>query len=227
MREIILIKQPGKTGDIIKCLPIAFAYAAKGYEVYWECPKQYHHMFHHYIDYVHPTEKYNGPPPITIDMSFGLNTKSAVHKIWMSRRLELDSFVTLKYELAGVPVSECHNLNYKRNGSLEDYLFYYLGLDDCPNYVLIHNNSDYGTPISVVTQKHMVRFTPIRGFSIWDWRRVIENAEEIHCIDSSLANFVDAIKPTKPRLHYYITDRVPMQSDRTLLQMNWETIKLI
>ena len=98
-----LIIQPGKVGDIICVLPIAKWYADRGFEVYWQCPKQYHELFS-YVDYVTPVETVNGRYDKTIDLAFGINQRSQHHGVWMRKRRMIDSFVTLKYEIAGVPL---------------------------------------------------------------------------------------------------------------------------
>lgn len=219
----VLIQQPGKVGDIIKCLPIAKHYFNKGYAVEWECPKQYHSLFR-YTPYVTAIETRSGEYSKIIDISFGLNLKSPTNITWSKRKRELDSFVSLKYELSGVPVSDCFKLEYERNIPNENNLFTHLRSGSSNPYILIHSSSHYGTPIDVDSHYDKIFFSPVDGYTIFDWRKVIETAKEIHCIDSSLCNFVDSIKPDNPKLFYYITDRVPMQADRTLLQMQWETI---
>jgi len=217
----LLIVQPGKVGDIIICLPIAKWYADRGYSVEWMCPKQYHHLFT-YVDYCHPVERASGFYDKTIDISFGLNHRSPSHRMWESRRGSLDSFVTLKYEIAGVPVSEAFNLKYNRNEQKEKELFKTLGLEGV-DYAVAHGSSDYGSEPVIDTVYRRVDFKPVSGYSIFDWYKVLENAKEIHCIDSSLLNFADRVD-TNAKRYYHITDRVPNKSDRTLLSKQWEEV---
>lgn len=201
----LLIQQPGKVGDILICAPIAKWYADKGYEVYWECPSQYHSLFKHF-DYVTPVEKALGQYEKTIDISFGLNPKSHTNIIWHKRR-ESESFVTVKYDLAGVPVSERHNLVYQRNINNENELYQTLGLSPGCDYILVHDSSDYGTPIHVDSELKIIKFAPVDNYTIFDWRKVIENAKEIHCIDSSLANFVEVINTSADKYFYRVKER--------------------
>jgi len=215
----LLIQQPGKVGDIISCLPIAKYYADRGHTVEWECPVHYHHLFS-YVDYVKPVTTKSGDYGKIIDLSFGLNKQSPTNITWNRYRRTGESFLALKYELAGVPVSECRNLVYKRNEENENNLMDELGIDKGAVYALTHTSSDYGSPIWVDSGMDHIGFAPTGDYSIFDWRKVIESATEIHCIDSSLANFVDAI-PTDAKLFYYKTDRVPMKADETILTKNW------
>jgi len=158
----------------------------------------------------------------TIDLSFGINQQSPVHKKWMERKSELDSFVTFKYELAEVPLSEARNLKYNRNDRKEKELFKKL-VKKQP-FALVHSSSNYGHPADFTTDLPCVVFTPIEGYSIFDWRQIIEAATEIHCIDSSLCNFVDALPVVLGKLKYYKTDKCPMKADETLLTKKWEVI---
>lgn len=219
-KKRLLIKQPGKVGDIICVLPIAKWYYDLGYDVSWQCPKQYHSLFD-YVDYVKPIEAGLGRFDKVIDLAFGIDTKSGNHGVWMRKRRMIDSFVSLKYEIAGVPLDRLRTLEYKRNEKAEMDLFDYFGCGDGDPYDVIHSNSDYGSPAEVLSTNKVIEFAPVGSFSIFDWRKVLEHANSIHCIDSSLANFVDSID-TDAQLHYYITDKVPFKGDRTILTKNWQ-----
>lgn len=224
----LLIHQPGKVGDIICCLPIAEHYAKQGYIVDWLCPKEYHKMFK-YVDYVQPVIVEDNQYDKKIDLSFGIITNTDIHRHWIRQKNRLKSFVELKYQIAGVPLLALRNLNYSSNYELENALFNHLGLDNGGDYILVHRGSDYGSSIDVVSDKRVVYFEPIVGqnYQIFDWAKVIQNASEIHCIDSSLVNFVDSFNDLKAELHYYITDKVPMRADRTILTKKWHTYDMV
>jgi len=218
----LLIKQPGKVGDIICVLPIAKWYADKGYAVDWLAPGEYAPMFRH-IDYCRRVDTAKDIDyGRVIDLSFGLDARSVNHAEWLRRRDRGQSFVEFKYELSGVPISELRKLQYRRNYEKEQALYDKL---EKHSYILCHLHSAYGTPVSIADGRtdDCVHFQPVQDYTIFDWREVIEKATEIHCIDSSLCNFVDAVNPDC-RKYYYITDRVPMAGDRTILQTEWTTI---
>jgi len=136
----------------------------------------------------------------------------------------LDSFITLKYELAGVPLSELSKLKYNRDEKKESELFHILGIDDKKSFALVHNNSNYGSRADIDTLLPVVAFNPVGDYTIFDWRKVIESAAEIHCIDSSLCNFVDALPVVLGKLHYYKTDKVPNKWDETILTKEWNRV---
>lgn len=222
MKRRLLFIQPGKVGDIILCLPIVRAYS-KEFIVDWKCPKQYHPLFN-YVDYANPVENVIGAYDRTIDIAFGLG--GAPEKLWQENKHKYDSFVNLKYELAGIDVAEKTNLiwnrNVKRENELYDKIFTPADGDMSKNYTLVHSKSDYGTPIKFDAGGNYVEFSPLEDYTIFDWYKVIINAKEIHCIDSSLCNFIDAIKEARdiPKF-YHKTDKVPAKYDETILTNNW------
>lgn len=194
----LLIIQPGKFGDIIICLPIAKWYYDRGYVVEWECPEMYHEIFRN-VDYVKPVLNPELEPAYDkiIDLSFGFG--GAPQMWWNERQTKFDSFVTAKYELAGVPLEERWKLVYHRN-TINESSLYAKVTNDIYNpqvpYALIHTQGSIGTSINNrlgnVTLKH-VYFKPVEGYNIFDWRYVIEHATEIHCIDSSLSNLIEVL----------------------------------
>lgn len=203
----VLIQQPGKVGDILICLPIAKHYADRGYTVEWECPQEYHSLFN-YTSYVTPVPVKSGEYSKTIDISFGLNRQSSTNIAWAKHKRTGQSFVTLKYELAGVDVKERYNLNYTRNEMAEDNLLMDLGINDTEPFILFHGSSDYGTPVNIPdTQYRVIEFKPVKNYTIFDWRKVIEKASEIHCIDSSLANFVEVLPIDSRKVFYRVKER--------------------
>lgn len=219
-QKVCVINQPGKVGDIICVLPIAKWWSDKGFKVIWQCPKQYHSLFD-YVDYCTPIEKYEHQADKLIDLSFGLDQKSPIHQKWLAYKRTGKSFVEFKYEIAEVPLSQMRNLQYNRNEQAENKLFIHLGLDHVDGFHVGHGSSDYGSPVEFLDYQPLVNFSKVGDYTIFDWRKVLEHADSIHCIDSSLVNFVDAID-TKADLHYYITDKVPGKSDRTILTKNWK-----
>lgn len=215
---MITLIQQGKVGDIIRLLPAVKYLADRGNQMFWLCPEKYHSIFE-YVDYVKPvTQVVSGSR--VIDTNFGIDQKTRLHREWLKRRPHLDSFLTMKYEIMGVPISEVSNLVYNRN--LQKEIELWDMVYPRTNYILVHGASDYGTPVEFEGD-NVVEFYPIEGYTIFDWRKIIENADEIHCIDSSLVNFVDCLD-VEADLNYYITDKVPLKGDRTILTKKWNII---
>lgn len=216
----LLIKQPGKVGDILRCLPIAKHYADQGYIVSWLCPDEYHSLFN-YVYYVRPVSRKTETFHKEIDLSFGINQGTPIHKWWLRNQRNFPTFVHAKYHLAGVDVSQSTNLVFEPNIQREETLFAELGLTEDSEYVLFHGASTYGTPVEIQSEKQIVEFKPYKDYTIFDWRKVILKASEIHCIDSSLLNFVEILKPDCPKTYY----RVPERTTETFMDFNaWQVV---
>ena len=216
----LLLNQPGRFGDILICLPIAHWYAKKYSEVHWFCPKEYHAMFRN-INYVKPVEVPDTVYDKIIDLSFGLNRDTELHKRWVESRPTWQSFVSMKYHLANVPITERWRLVWARDVNKERELYEHIVDMFGTKFAVVHETT-WDSQINMGTTIPKAIFKPIHDFNIFDWYTVLLQAEEIHCIDSCLCNFVDAI----PCLHatkkfYYITPKVPTQADRTILINNW------
>lgn len=223
----LLIIQPGKFGDIIICLPIAYWYFLKyGYDVYWQCPKMYHEIFRN-VDYVKPVEDATSEAPYAkiLDLSFGFG--GAPQMWWNERQTKFDSFVTAKYELAGVPLEERWNLVWKRNIANEVGLSRTVQIRT-DQYNLIHTQGSIGADITDrldFDSTHNVHFKPVNGYNIFDWYNTIEWATEIHCIDSSLANFIEVVPEFKDIPKYLYDVRESYHWLKSIYKNNWTIIK--
>lgn len=216
LKSRMLIVQPGKVGDILICAPIAKHYSSE-YFVDWQCPAKYHSMFE-YLPYVTPVEKadlktYNQVK----DLSFGLGGRP--EKWWQQNKATFQSFVEAKYELAGLPVQFKQGLDWKRNEAKENELFEKV-VGKAKKYALVHDSSDYGGKVVPETDLQIVPFVPVEGYTIFDWFKVVQKSTEIHCIDSSLCNFVDMVE-CEAKLFYYVNGKVPNKWDETLLTKEW------
>lgn len=226
LKQRLLMIQHGKVGDILICLPIARALSEE-YLVDWLCPHQYHPLFR-YVQYCRPVDKQLGQYSRVLDLSFGQG--GAPEAWWQREKQRFSSFVEAKYELAGIPVQKRDVLEYTPDLAAEGELYERIvKLTSGRPYALIHDSSDYGTaarisPGCVSNVLEPVYFKQLPGtmYTIFDWRKVILHAEEIHCIDSSLCNFVDVLPEAKDiKKVYYKTDKVPNQWDETILNNNW------
>jgi hypothetical protein len=186
-KKKLLINQPGRHGDIIICLPIARHYSVS-FDVFWLCPDEYHPMFS-YVDYCTPVSKDSGGYDFIIDLSFGFG--GPPEKWWQETIHTWDSFVTAKYYLADVPLEEKWNLHWNRDKQKEDSLYNLVVGEE--KYIVVHDSGSSGSfPISIDSKLDVIVFSPIENYTVFDWYKVLMNAEEIHCVDSLLLNFVDS-----------------------------------
>jgi hypothetical protein len=92
---------------------------------------------------------------------------------------------------------------------------------------LIHQVSSYGKVDLNIKNKSNYIFvekeTDIYK-NIFFYKKVIENAVEIHCIDSSFLHLVERV-PTSAKLYFHNNKTKTQQSEKLFLSKNWETIK--
>lgn len=216
----VLIKQPGRTGDILITLPIAKQLHRENNLVYWYCPPEYHDIFKN-IDYAQPVAELGMVNcERIIDLSFGFG--GLVEKWWQANKSKFDSFVTAKYYLAQTSVRHRWALTWQRRFDDENSLFALLKLQD-RTFALTQEETHLGRYLNLdLPGIQKVEFTMQPGFNIFAWYKVIDQAKEIHCIDSALANFIEAVPAWRSKeKHLYITVRETNAYLRSIYRNNW------
>lgn len=200
----LLIIQPGAHGDIFVCAPIAYYYSQKGFKIYWPARKEYirHLSSFDYINTIElPEIKETGPEWLAKDVSniFKLEQKFdyvlnlADRGPHPTAQLPWENFEECKYRLAKLPFDLKHTLKWTRNKQKEDEIYdKYVKAKD---YVFVHNSSSHKEkaelPKSIL--EPIVYCDNPPGYNILDWYKVIINAKEIYCTESSVWAFMDGI----------------------------------
>lgn len=100
------------------------------------------------------------------------------------------------------------NFYYKSNTTKQDELYNKMVTND--EYVFVHQDIERNLIINktfsnAISANH--KFSQESQYSIFDYLKILENAKEIHCIDSSFACFIDHIKSLKDKpkfIHRYV-----------------------
>lgn len=213
----VLIRQPGRVGDILITLPVAKHYHDENCIVYWLCPESYHDLFRN-IDYAIPVTQ--PPRGITrdIDLSFGFG--GSPESWWGQHKANFESFTVAKYYLAGVSYQRRWNLTWERNYIRENDLFQRItaGKSD---YILTHETTHLGRFIDL-DFPDKIELEQVDDYNIFDWYKVIDRAKAIHCIDSSLSNFIEAVPEFYDKeKHIYLSAREPNYYLRSIYKNNW------
>lgn len=226
----VCIIQTGRAGDTIITLPICKYYYDKGNVVDYIIHENYINIFN-YIEYVDKLiivpktiDIMNSIPiayslinELDYDKIIDLSVCFPGSKLNSHDFLKFGSFVDVKYNLADVDIKERWNLKYNRNFENENKLYNMLVKND---YVLIHNNSSSRNSIfDVDTKYEKIYVEKIENFEIFDWYKIALNAKEIHCVDSSFANFIEVINEFK-EIPKYIWNYSAKWSE-TILKNNW------
>jgi hypothetical protein len=92
------------------------------------------------------------------------------------------------------------HFNVIRDRDREVQLMQSLALPE--KYIFVHDDSSRGYNIDIHGD-NVVRPTHISGGTIFDWLAVIENAAEIHCIDSSFSHMIEYMNIGKNKNIYF------------------------
>ena len=223
MNESCLISQKAGLGDIIYLQTLIKSLPYK--KVYWPVTEAFldscqRHLNVDKITYLPEMETL---PTVT----HGLNFEFA-HYIKPS---PVKSIMYAKYELFGMnPADWIRDCSFDRFPSKEKELFDKLKIKK--NYKLV--NLNFG---SVPENEHsghrrrdleekfkddasVVQIRPVDGFSLFDWSYIIENADEIHTVETSVVYLVELLQTTNKLFMY----RKGSQEDFFKFYDNWDYI---
>tara|TARA_Y100000310_G_scaffold86194_1_gene83046 strand:- start:4513 stop:5358 length:846 start_codon:yes stop_codon:yes gene_type:complete len=116
-------------------------------------------------------------------------------------------WITLKYKMCEVPLSERWNLSWKRNDKKEKQLLKFvkefaLKKYGSEEYSIVHT---YDSPLLPKFEvKNPINFSYIKGYEIYDWLTVLENSKKIVCVDSCLCHFVETQDSLKEKEKFYL-----------------------
>ena len=200
-----IIRQPAGLGDIIFCQKIVKNLVDSGYDVIWPLAKHYSYV----KDY------------IVCPVSFVIETEDFPHKdIYLNDTynfIQTDDFLYLplqrvshlmfeneksmmiaKYKYCQIDYRDWTNyVSFNRNKEREDWMFYeHLKLEE---YKFINNL--YGTPPHTARNENIIPKNSFKNIymniydwdHVFDWLGVIEQAEEIHTVETSLCYLMKCI----------------------------------
>lgn len=138
---------------------------------------------------------------------FDLNFKSRP-------QIRLDEYFYIK---AGIPLeNRWSKFLYERNERRESNVFESFDIAKGEEYIFLHEDRARGFLINRELIKPKLRIIEPhqnQTISIFDYRRIIENASEIHCIESSFSIFIDSIELPEKRLFAHRYSRPEAQND--------------
>jgi hypothetical protein len=133
----------------------------------------------------------------------GYTTLSLGEFATLSYAKETESLDENLYRQASIPHSvRWNNFYYMRDRHKEKSLYDSLGCGSGP-YIFLHEDLSRGYKIReelIPSEFNIVRPNPkLKGFSLFDYLAVMENAQEIHCIESSFAILAEQMRLEKPK----------------------------
>lgn len=212
MNKICLIRQPAGIGDIFFCQKIGYHFQSQGYKIIWPVAKVFKYMKDYItnFDYICEEEDF-----IFKDIYLDLNIKEVIEKenfLFVplhGHNLRNSSVMHSKYNFVGIPFFDwLKYFNFTRNTEKENELFYnILRLKNDEEYIFL--NKKFASPpgtlvkdIQLITNKKIIELDYYERFSIFDWCKVLENASEIHTVETSLNYLIEKLD-IKAKLNMY------------------------
>lgn len=215
MKKLAII-QTGRLGDTIYALPIAKYYYDNGFQIDWIIHDNYKDILEniHYLNDVIIVPKnidimysikyvYDNFNLIKYDKVIDLSIWFPYSKATVFKNI---NFIHDKYMIAGVPISYVNKLSYDRNIEKENLLYDEV-IKNKKDYVLTNLIGSSGKILDLPFLDNQIEITPIAGYNLFDWRKIIENAKEVHCIESSLQAFLEVLEDFKHIKKYIYFNR--------------------
>lgn len=135
------------------------------------------------------------------------------------------SWIKMKYDLCNVPLEKRWTLTYHRDKIKEKQLFsiikQFLSKSKKKSFSVVHNYENYKS--NLITPINPIEFIKIKDYTIFDWIEVLKNSEELYCIDSSLANYIEVTQELKNNKKFYLGTEEKHKNEfmKNILNNNW------
>jgi glycosyltransferase involved in cell wall biosynthesis len=208
-KETLVITQFQGLGDIIFSMNLIDQWRERGMDILWPVDKGYLPIQKHYegVTFVDKDTL----PIDYLSGRFDKTTYGTVVPLYMAHqvcRAPYKDVMKSKYTMFGADWKQWRNTTWKRDKEAEDRLYYdVLGLTDGEPYTLINTrfrtDQTGGVKIHVSSGK-TVRMENIEGFTLFDWGKVIENAEYIHTVGTAINYIIELLDCKAKQIHLYI-----------------------
>ena len=239
---ICIINQPAGLGDIFCCLKIAKNISERyKFNIIWPVISEYNYISQ-YLQYndIWFVDEVLDFPYKSVYKSGNINIIKNDEFIYLPLRTssriynDIEIFKS-KYKLANLEYSDWSSyFNFSRNLVKEDILFYdNLKLKDDDNYIVVNNifasppNSQVRPNMNIQGKDRVIYMDYIKGFTPFDWCKVLENANEIHMVDTCYSFLLEKLTLNSDNVNIYsrfITDNTPSFTETQWLfskKFNW------
>ena len=95
-------------------------------------------------------------------------------------------------------------------------------------YIFLHDDPDRGFKINdkIINNKNVKIIKPVKGLTsnIFHYCYILENASEIHCMDSSFKLLIDSLNPISKKLYHHLYVRGRNNKAISSSRLNWAEI---
>lgn len=215
--QIVVINQPFGLGDFLFCIPIARDFIKQGYKVIWPVIPAYQNINRHFPDIT-----FVNKDMLNIDYErkdeYEVNGMRVIPLRWSYEilRLPFRDCMKSKYMLFKQDWRRWRECTWSRDTTNEDYLYYnVLGLTDDSKYNLINatfrNDRSGRVGVAVNNGFENIELRSIEGFTLLDWCKVIERAQTIHTVSTSINYLIELLNLKASEVHLYV--RKPDERD--------------
>lgn len=218
----VIINQPAGLGDIFFCQKIAETFIYNDYEVYWPVKSTINWVGEYLtnskkVNYIDEVDFVAPIGAISVTLDGAQNITGGLIAPSKYQILDIDYNNWLEY------------FNFQRNEKKENELYYdVIGLKDNEEYTFINNY--YGTPpghkfynVKENPNEKNINLEMIENFTIFDWIKVIENANKISIIDTSLNYIIEKIElKTNDLTCYCRLGQYTFNQISPLFKKNWQ-----
>jgi hypothetical protein len=212
----IIINQFRGLGDILFIVPIARHYISKGYSVVWPVEEIYADIGKHFpdIEFINKNhlkidydrrDFYYHKDALVIPMRFSDSLMNVPYYLCMAS----------KYMLVNLPRETWRTLTWTRDSEAEVRLRTTLNIKDGERYNLVNNNfltSFKGqSNINPDNGLRNIYMSLIPGYTLLDWGKVIEQAENIFTVGTSINYMLEVMELHAKEIHLY--PRIPHEYD--------------
>lgn len=210
MNKVCLINQPAGIGDVFFVQKIVDKFLSDGHNVVYPLEPQL--MF--IKDYIKKENllfyslNENFPFKEHFNNISIVNGENFIYlPLKYADRFYNGSCMEAKYKMVGIDFKGWQqHFKFERNIKKENELYYnILNLSDDSNYTLLSNT--WGTQPNFATKEiyyepsdNIINLRFIDGYTIFDWCKVIENANQISIVDTSLNYIIDTLKLKSEKL---------------------------
>lgn len=211
-RKSILMIQPGAFGDIIVCAPIAKWYYDAGFDIYWPTVAKFQNLVNElpYVNHVLlDDEEVWDADWLRSDVikclqmvdryDFVLNL--ADRGPHLTAELPDEKSEQCKYRVAQVPFEQKYMLDWDTNTEKAYALFNdRLKNNTTGRYALCAletSNGKVELPVEVQLKydpSELIHMVALPGYTIFDWYRLVINADAIYATETSWQCFIDGIR---------------------------------
>ena len=135
-----------------------------------------------------------------------------------------------KYKLVGLDYKDWKDYFYiKRNYEKEERLFFTLGLKEEMDYMFV--NRWFASPPHSMKVKNefsgkgIVEMNISKRYSIFDWIKVFEYANDIVTTDCGLTLIIEKIKPARPKSYTIMLRQPDVSRISGMYELDWKYIK--